>query len=207
MLWLLRRMASLHDKVIHSRRVQILSDIIVKLIPAGSFVIDIGCGDGMLGGLLEQKGSDIQVEGYEILARPDTPIPVYEFDGRCLPLEDASADITLLVDTLHHTEVPFKLLSEASRVARMAVIIKDHRTSRPDAKIILRFMDWVGNRPYGVSLPYNYWSEKDFEKAWRHLGLEVEYYQTSFGLYPWPASWCFETGLHFLAKLRHGSSF
>ena len=46
-------------------------------------VLDIGCGDGMLGGLLEQKGSDIQVEGYEILARPDTPIPVYEFDGRC----------------------------------------------------------------------------------------------------------------------------
>ena len=206
MRWLFDKMASFHGEVVHSRRIKILSDLIAKLIPANSHVIDIGCGDGLLDRLLEEKVSNIQLEGYEIFARQHSAIPVHKYNGMSIPLEDASVDISLLVDTLHHAEVPFDLLSEASRVARLAVIIKDHRIGRFAAKPILRFMDWVGNRPYGVNLPYNYWSEKDFQTAWQRLGLEVAYYQTALGLYPWPASWCFETGLHFLAKLHHSSN-
>jgi hypothetical protein len=62
-------------------------------------------------------------------------------------------------------------------------------------------MDWVGNRPHGVVLPYQYWSEQRWLSAWRELGLRVDHYQTKLGIYPAPFRPAFEYGLHFLAKL------
>ena len=93
------------------------------------------------------------------------------------------------------------LESEARRVARRAIVVKDHRTSRPLARPTLRVMDWIGNRPHGVPLPYNYWSEARWRAAWKELELRIEHYQTRLDLYPGPARWIFESGLHFLAKL------
>jgi SAM-dependent methyltransferase len=128
-------------------------------------------------------------------------IPVARFDGAMIPEEDKSADIVMFVDVLHHTPDPMVLLREAVRVARRAVIIKDHRMSCIGAGVRLRFMDWVGNRPHGVVLPYNYWPEGRWQAAWDELGLEVKHYQTDLALYPKPTRWLFETGLHFLAGL------
>ena len=62
-------------------------------------------------------------------------------------------------------------------------------------------MDWIGNRPHGIVLPFNYWSEAQWRDTWRRLGLRVDRYETRLGLYPWWARWMFETGMHFVAKL------
>jgi hypothetical protein len=62
-------------------------------------------------------------------------------------------------------------------------------------------MDWIGNRPQAVPLTYNYWPESRWREAWASLGLRVDHYQTRLNLYPWPAGWIFERGLHFLARL------
>ena len=86
-------------------------------------------------------------------------------------------------------------------MARCAVILKDHRLARPLARATLRFMDWVGNRPHQVVLPYNYWTEAQWRLVWGRLGVHVDHYQTRLGLYPWPARWLFDAGLHFLARL------
>ena len=93
------------------------------------------------------------------------------------------------------------LLREAARVAGKAIILKDHRLSRPLAGPTLRFMDWIGNRPHGVALPYNYWPLHRWREAWAALGLNLDHYQTRIGLYPGPARWLFEHGLHFVARL------
>ena len=108
----------------------------------------------------------------------------------------------MLVDVLHHTDDPGVLLTEAARVARHAVLIKDHRTARPAAIPTLRFLDWMGNRAHGVPLPYNYWSEERWRAEWAERDLAVERFETRLGIYPWPAHWLFETGLHFVARLR-----
>lgn len=178
-----------------------LADAIVPLLPRGSEIVDVGCGDGALAALIRERGHHLTIEGYDVLIRPHTNIAVGAFDGKHLPLENASVDFALLIDVLHHTSDPMVLLREAVRVSRQGIIIKDHRMSRPDAGITLRIMDWVGNRPSKVALPYNYWSERRWREAWTCLGLAVRHYQTKLGLYQWPASWIFEKGLHFVAKL------
>lgn len=59
-------------------------------------------------------------------------------------------------------------------------------------------------------MPYNYLSRAEWTAAWSRAGLAVDQWESSLNLYPAPASWVFERGLHFAARLapvaRHGSS-
>lgn len=191
-----------HHASVHRRRVRALVDAIAPWLPEAGHLLDIGCGDGAIAALLAQRTPRLKVQGCDVLPRSDAAIDVLPFDGLRLPLADRSVDVALLVDVLHHTDDPCVLLAEAARVARAAVIIKDHRLARPDARLTLSLMDWVGNRPHGVRLPYNYWPESRWREAWRSLGLTPVQFRTQLGLYPWPASWLFESGLHFLAQLQ-----
>jgi SAM-dependent methyltransferase len=190
-----------HRNLVGLRRVRVLATAIAPLVPPGSRVLDIGCGEGSLGALIAQHRANVVLEGYDIAIRRQTVIPVHKFDGQRIPAEDASADVVMFVDVLHHTPDPMVLMREAARVARCAVVIKDHRISRIGGRALLRLMDWVGNRPHDVVLPYNYWPEQRWREAWAELGLTVESYTTEFGLYPRPLGALFERGLHFLVKL------
>ncbi|RPI54218.1 MAG: class I SAM-dependent methyltransferase [Acidobacteria bacterium] len=192
---------SVHDRLIYGRRVRALAVAIAGLIPAGARVVDVGCGDGRLAALVAKRAAGVRMEGYDVLVRRRQAIPIHQFDGSHLPLAENSADIVMMVDVLHHAADPMRLLREARRVARQAIIIKDHRLSKTGARAILTFMDWVGNRPQGVSLPYNYWTAERWQEAWSRLDLAPTYYETSLSLYPPPASWVFEAGLHFVARL------
>ena len=197
----MRCLGSAHGSLVHERRIRVLAAAAAALIPPGSCVLDVGAGDGRLGALVAASGRQLRVEGFDVLVRDSAAIPVRSFDGERLPVDDGAADVVMLIDVLHHAANPIQLLSEAARAARGFVIIKDHRTGRPGAKLMLRLMDWVGNRAHGVALPYGFWSDREWREAWDRLGLRLDRYQVSLGLYPWPANWIFELGLHFLARL------
>jgi SAM-dependent methyltransferase len=193
---------TVHGRWVHTRRVRVLAERICPLLVGGWQVADVGAGDGSLGARLLERVPGLRMVGYDVLVRPRTAIPVMPMAGGRLPLPNGAVDAVLLVDVLHHTADPLELLREAARVARRAIVIKDHRTARPLARPTLRFMDHVGNRRHGVALPCNYWSDARWQAAWSELGLTLEHYQTRLGLYPRPAKWLFEDGLHFLARLR-----
>ncbi len=199
---ILRMVGAAHGKLVHDRRVRALASVIAPLIGPRWTVLDVGCGDGRLAALIREQVAGIRIEGCDLLVRQDTAIPVQPFDGRRIPQARRSVDAVMMIDVLHHTEDPMVLLREAGRVARRAIILKDHRLDRPLAGPTLRFMDWVGNRPHGVALPYNYWPQRRWREAWATLGLDLDHYQTRIGLYPLPARWIFESGLHFVARLR-----
>lgn len=192
----------LHRTLVFGRRTAALTRCLAPLLPAGATVLDVGCGDGTIDSLILQARPDVTIEGVDVLLRPTTKIPVSKFDGRVLPRPDKSADVVMFVDVLHHTLDPLALLSEAKRVARKMVLLKDHRMERLLALPILRLMDWVGNASHGVALPYNYWPESKWRKAFSELRMRVSHWQPSLGLYPPPASLVFERGLHFVAALE-----
>lgn len=198
--------ATIHDKYVFSRRIQVLAKELAAVIPKNAKVLDVGCGDGNIAGLLMEARPDIRIEGIDVLVRPTTHIPVTQFDGKSIPFPDKSFDAIMFVDVLHHTEDPMVLLSEARRVALSAVILKDHCRDGMLANSTLRLMDWVGNARHGVVLPYNYWPEARWREAFRDLGLVADEWKPKLGLYPWPFSMMFDRRLHFVTCLSPATS-
>ncbi len=192
----------IHGSRVFPRRVKQLTKHLAEAIPAGSSVLDVGCGDGSLAALLLEARPDLSITGLEVLARPSTKIPVELFDGARIPFPDRSFDIVMFVDVLHHTPDPMVLLREAARVARLGLVIKDHFAKGILAKTRLRFMDYVGNARHGVSLPYNYWTEKQWRAAQSQLGLQPALLVRDLALYPVPADVVFGANLHFIARLE-----
>ena len=189
----------LHERFVRSRRVRILNKTLSGLLPDGeSSLLDIGCGDGAVAALLMETKPKIQVSGIDILVRHQTLIPVRPFDGRSIPFESGAFDFSMLVDVLHHSEDPLRLLREAVRVSRTGVLIKDHLLQGILARQTLKFMDDTHNRRFGVSLPYHYWTPVEWDAAFRDLGIEKAFYENRLQLYPAWADWIFGRKLHFL---------
>jgi len=171
------------------------------LIPNSANVLDVGCGDGTVSALLQSRRPDLRITGVDVLAREDARIPVQIFDGLNIPFADSAFDVVMFSDVLHHTTDPSVLQAEAYRVARTYVLIKDHYREGFAAGVRLRFMDWVGNARFGVALPYNYWTEKQWQSAWNRLGLRPQQLIGRIKLYPGLANWLFGANLHFVALL------
>lgn len=194
--WLTR----LHGRHVHSRRIRVLARHAAALVPNGSTVLDVGCGDGELGHALSQLRPDLRISGLDVLVRPQTAIPVRPFDGLSIPAGDRSVDVVLLMDVLHHCTDAMGLMHDCARVARHSIIIKDHLSAGALDHLQLRLMDYVGNAGHGVSLPYDYWSEARWAKTFAALDWQVDHWQQTLHLYPPPADWLFGRKLHFLAR-------
>lgn len=194
----------LHGGFVFPRRIQILAARIAELLPRSGRVLDVGCGDGSLARAICELRPDVHIEGIDVLVRDKTWIPVRSFDGERIPFADASFDVVMFVDVLHHTNDPQVLLREAKRVAAQSVVIKDHTRNGLLAGARLRFMDWVGNARHGVVLPYNYWPRERWHAQLKGLGLSEERWSEQLCLYPWWANWLFGYSLHFVARLNAG---
>lgn len=90
-------------------------------------VLDLGCGDGLLLSLLEEKGIigkglDISDEAIAKTKNKGFEASVFDFSKR-LPFLDNSFDIVISLDVLEHLYNPEGLLKEASRVSKGSIII------------------------------------------------------------------------------------
>jgi SAM-dependent methyltransferase len=170
-------------------------------ISPGASVLDIGCGDGTIASLIAQHRPDISIQGVEFIVRPECKILCQPFDGLRLPFPDCSFDVCQFVDVLHHTKDVRILLREAARVTRRFVLMKDHVNDQFLAGATLRLMDWVGNRPHGVPLPYNYQSRRKWKEHFAACGLDEVQWTTQVPLYPAPFSLIFGREMHFVALL------
>lgn len=194
-------LGKMHGKLVFGRRITVLIEQIGALIPSDSEILDVGTGDGQIAKAIGAKQDGTNVRGIDIMLRETTHIPVEVFDGHVIPVDDKGVDVVTFVDVLHHTDDPSELILEAGRVCRKAVIIKDHLSENWFDHLTLRAMDWVGNAPHGVVLPYNYAPRSDWEKWFKAAGLKIDEFQTDVPLYPFPLSLVFGRKLHFIARL------
>jgi SAM-dependent methyltransferase len=190
-----------HDKAVFKRRIQVLAQALADFLPKNARVLDVGCGSGTLAKVIMTLRPDVTIEGIDVLVRPNTEIPVTEFDGNTIPWPDKHFDVALIVDVLHHTDDPVRVMAEARRVTKRGIVVKDHFRDGLLANSTLRFMDWFGNAAHGVRLPYNYLSNAEWRKAWKALGFKVDGLVDRLGLYPAPFTWLFDRKLHFVARL------
>jgi SAM-dependent methyltransferase len=191
-----------HGKAVFERRVRVLAESLAARIPSHASVLDIGCGDGTIASLIQIRNPTVTIQGIEFAPRPTCQIECKTFDGKQIPHPAGSFDVCMFVDVLHHTQEIETLLSEACRVSRQFVLLKDHLAENRLDFATLQLMDWVGNRPHGVDLPYNYQNRAQWDRHFSAVGLKVREWQDRVPLYPFPFSAIFGRKLHFVAVLE-----
>jgi len=192
----------LHSRLVFGLRARVLSASLATHIPAGSKVLDVGCGNGIIAHLIQKINPTVSFQGLEVNLRPSCLIQCAAYDGATIPLSSSCVDVCMFVDVLHHTVNIEGLLKEAQRVTSRYVLIKDHLCETKFDKYILSFMDWIGNRPYGVHLPYNYQSKQDWRRYVFVCGLGEVSWNENLPLYPFPLNYLFGRKLHFVALLE-----
>jgi SAM-dependent methyltransferase len=194
-----------HGRAVFGRRVRVLAEFLGDKIQPGASVLDIGCGDGTIASLITHQNPTVSIRGIEFAPRPTCLIECAPFDGVSIPHPSESFDMCMFVDVLHHApdaQGIARLLSEACRVTRRFVLIKDHLSENRFDHKTLQLMDWVGNRPHGVVLPYNYQSRDQWNRYFSQANLNLRDWKDQISIYPFPFSVLFGRGLHFVALLE-----
>ena len=195
-----------HHELVFMRRIEALANSISPLLSSGR-VLDVGCGNGMLGAFIMQRRDDVDIVGIDVHLRPRTHIPVKKYDGSRIPFDDSEFDSVMAVDVLHHIDQPEKTIAECLRVTRGTVVIKDHLYANPIDYVLLCAMDWVGNVPHGVRLPYNYFSRQKWTAYLEKCGAEEicrqEYVE---GLYSAPLQWFIGRRIQMVSQIKNGTT-
>ena len=126
-------------------------------------ILDVGCGTGRLSKKI-QDYFGVSVQGVDVVLPETELIPVRIFDGKELPFADNSFDSVFLIDVLHHTKNSSALFSEAFRVAKYSVLIKDHYYENRFGKMLLKLVDVLGNFRDKVKTPFYFKSRSEWEE-------------------------------------------
>jgi SAM-dependent methyltransferase len=194
----------LHGPV-YRKRISVLTGMITPYLRAQDRVLDIGCGNGVLGAALMTHAlcpDDVTVHGLERTKRGGEAIPVEAYDGVTIPYEDNAFDVVIIADVLHHEPNPDRLIAEAARVAQRLLIIKDHKRDGLLAQQRIGLMDWAANTAYGVPCLFRYNTLAQWRETCQSHGLTSAGECTRINLYPPPYSWVFTSRLQYLAALE-----
>ena len=163
-------------------------EVIASLVPPGSRVLDLGCGDGALLAMLRDgrgcQGFGIEIDDHEVAACVRRQVPVLQLnleDGLAL-FEDRSFDVVLQLDTLQHLRRTENMLRETARVGRVGIVAFPNFAHWPN-----RLSVAAGRMPVTRVLPYQWYDTPnirvgtyaDFELLARKNGLRI---LDSFGL-------------------------
>ena len=193
----------LHKILIFRRRVNVLSAEILSFInPTIKTLLDVWCGDGAISKLIQNKNKEIKIVGIDVMERPTSSIIIELFDGENIPYHNDSFDCTMLIDVLHHVKNIKQLLTEAKRVSKKFILIKDHQYKSNFDLNVLKFMDYVGNKPHNVIINYNFLNEVEWNSLFDDLGLEVIRKKIKVPLYLFPFNILFGRKLHFICLLQ-----
>ena len=103
-------------------------EVVAGMVPAGSRVLDLGCGDGaLLAYLIAERrceGHGVEIDGDDVLACIAAGVPVSEGDieDALRDFEEGAFDVVLLSWTLQTTRRPGAVLAGMMRVAPVGVV-------------------------------------------------------------------------------------
>ncbi len=162
--------------------------LIAALVPPGSRVLDLGCGDGELLHHLQQhrqcSGYGVELADENVLACVQRGVNVIQLnleDGLAT-FADQSFDVVLQLDTMQHLRNTERMLRETARVGRVGIISFPNFAHWPNRLSVVR-----GRMPVTKALPYQWYDTPnlrvgtytDFEALARKDGLRI---LDSFGI-------------------------
>jgi methionine biosynthesis protein MetW len=161
---------------------------IAALVPQGSRVLDLGCGDGAMLDYLQRErgctGYGIEIADENVLACVKRGVDVIQLnlDEGLSMFDDGSFDVVLQIDTLQHLRNTETMLVETARVGRVGIVAFPNFAHWPNRLAIAR-----GRMPVTKRLPYQWYDTpnirvgtyKDFEVLATKNNLSI---LDSFGL-------------------------
>ena len=157
-------------------------ELIAELVPKGSRVLDLGCGNGeFLAHLRDRRGCTgygIEIADANVLACHQLGVNVIQLNleaGLAL-FEDQSFDVVLQIDTLQHLRNTEKMLRETARVGRIGIVSFPNFAHWPNRLHVV-----AGRMPVTRVLPYQWYDTPnirvgtyaDFEVLARKDGLRI----------------------------------
>ncbi len=157
-------------------------ELIAELVPKGSHVLDLGCGNGEFLALLRRTrrctGYGIEIDDANVLACTERGVNVIQLnleDGLAL-FADQSFDVVLQIETLQHLRNTEKMLRETARVGRIGIVSFPNFAHWPN-----RLQVAAGRMPVTRVLPYQWYDTPnirvgtfaDFEVLARKDGLRI----------------------------------
>ena len=157
-------------------------EAIARLVPEGSRVLDLGCGDGALLEHLRERrrcrGFGIEIDDAKVAACVRRRVQVLQLnleEGLAM-FEDQSFDVVLQLDTMQHLRNTEKMLRETARVGRVGIVSFPNFAHWPN-----RVRVATGRMPVTKALPYEWYNTPnirvgtyaDFEVLARKDGLRV----------------------------------
>ena len=133
-------------------------EAIAQLIPMGSRVLDLGCGDGaMLAHLQKTRqctGYGVEIDDANVLAcvRHGVNVIQLNLDEGLALFGDASFDVVLQLDTLQHLRNAEVMLRETVRVGREGIVAFPNFAHWPNRLSIMK-----GRMPVTRRLPYQWY--------------------------------------------------
>jgi methionine biosynthesis protein MetW len=164
-------------------------ELIAELVPPGSRVLDLGCGDGALLALLRDRrgcrGYGVELDDAKVLAGVQRGVNVLQRnleEGLSL-FEDNSFDVVLQLDTLQNLRNTEDMLRETARVGRIGIVSFPNFAHWPNRLRVLQ-----GRMPVTKVLPYQWFDTPnirvgtfaDFAILARRNGLHI---LDAFGLH------------------------
>src|SRR5688572_24345856 len=146
--------------------------LIAQLVPPGSRVLDLGCGDGSLLDLLQRErgctGYGVEIADGNVLQciRRGVDVIQLNLDEGLAMFDDATFDVVLQIDTLQHLRNAEVMLRETARVGRFGIVAFPNFAHWPNRLSVAR-----GRMPVTRRLPYQWYDTpnirvgtfKDFE--------------------------------------------
>lgn len=184
---------------------------IAALVPVGSRVLDLGCGDGAMLAYLQSTrgctGYGIEIDDANVLACVQRGVNVIQLnldEGLSL-FADASFDVVLQIDTLQHLRNAEVMLRETVRVGRVGIVAFPNFAHWPNRLSVLR-----GRMPVTRRLPYQ-WYDTPNIRVGTHADLAVLAQRSglrvldSFGLHNgrtvrWAPNWRAGTSVYTLSR-------
>ena len=131
---------------------------IAELVPRGSRVLDLGCGDGAMLAHLQTtrdcSGYGIEIDDANVLACVQRGVNVIQLnlDQGLAMFDDASFDVVLQIDTLQHLRNAEVMLRETVRVGRVGIVAFPNFAHWPNRLSVLG-----GRMPVTKRLPFQWY--------------------------------------------------
>lgn len=144
----------------------VLRDAIQRMVPYGSRVLDLGCGDGALLAFLQQhhgcSGYGVEINDANVLACVKQGVNVIQLnlDQGLAMFGDQSFDVVLQIDTLQHLRNAQTMLQETVRVGRLGIVTFPNFAHWPNRLSVLH-----GYMPVTRKLPYQWYDTPNIRVA------------------------------------------